>query len=179
MQGHHMVMCGFPHLSLSKSQGGNPSYVPNLLEATSCQESGKKITGGTLEVRSDKSLTLLTFDIRTFEHLNIWTDSYLVQIKNNWDSISGKIPSKKFYISIGDSPSPSSSPAIPQPTLWFYEDCPNTPGHTSLQRAPDQTTSRLTAPECERLMWIFADFDVRQIDLWLWGDMVLCWGPKS
>ena len=38
-----------------------------------------KMAGGTLEVRSDKSLTLLTFDIwhLTFGHLNIWAFEHL------------------------------------------------------------------------------------------------------
>ena len=131
-------MCYFPeHLSLCRSQGGNPSYVPNLLEATSCP-------GSRWDCFENVCMPYKYFlDFIKSLVLNAEQKAmYLMQIENNWDSMSGKIPRKNnFY----DFDKPTDQPTN-QPTLWFCGEPPSTPGHTSPQQAPDPTTWRLAGP---------------------------------
>ena len=84
-QKHKITTLPTPHLlSVSNSaifamipvKRGNPIILICLPSVSSPLD--KKMTGGTPEVRPDKSLTLLTFDIWILEHLNIWTLEHLI-----------------------------------------------------------------------------------------------------
>ena len=106
-----------------------------------------------------------------------------MQIKDNWDSVCSKIPSKRFHI-FKPHFTPSHLPTnlmILRRTSKYSWSYVSSTGSRPDHITPNRTWMRKIYVDICRLSWQANLFRcvIMSWCAWLWGDMVLCWGPKS